>query len=153
MSGTRSDAGYEPVTLFVGSYAEADEPGIHIVSFAPASTALEPVAAFSGVTNPSFLAVRGDRLIAVSETGSGAVHAFSLRRDPMRLDPLSLAGTRGDYPCHLAWFDRWIAVSNYGTGNVVVVPVTADGVGEVVSEVQHQGSGPNRLRQEGPHAH
>ncbi|NNF70502.1 MAG: lactonase family protein, partial [Acidimicrobiia bacterium] len=43
--------------------------------------------------------------------------------------------------------------ANYGTGNVVVLPVTAGDFGEVSSEIQHGGRGPNESRQEGPHAH
>ena len=49
---------------------------------------------------------------------------------------------------------HWLAASNYGTGNVAVYPILADGaLGEMSSFVQHEGQGPNKSRQEGSHAH
>ena len=45
-------------------------------------------------------------------------------------------------------------VANYLGGNVAVLPVTKGGVFAEATDVeQHSGSGPNRERQEAPHAH
>src|SRR5262249_7748111 len=45
-------------------------------------------------------------------------------------------------------------LANYGGGSVEVVPVDADGkLGEPTAFIQHKGTGPNKSRQEGPHAH
>ncbi len=45
-------------------------------------------------------------------------------------------------------------MANYETGSLCVLPILPDGrLGEATDTVQFNGSGPNRERQEGPHAH
>ena len=45
-------------------------------------------------------------------------------------------------------------MANYETGSLCVLPIQGDGsLGEATDTVQFSGSGPNRERQEGPHAH
>ena len=47
-----------------------------------------------------------------------------------------------------------MAVANYGDGRISTIRLDEEGVpGETVSVVSNQGSGPNKSRQEGPHAH
>jgi 6-phosphogluconolactonase len=152
--------------LFVGSYGPEDRPGIYAVGLDEAATGLHLRGSFAGVRNPSFLSLHpgGDHLYAVSETGRGsdgthgAVHAFRLERAGATVDLVALnhRSTAGDHPCHLRidGDGRWLAVANYGTGNVAVFPLLPDGVlGEMAAFVQHAGTGPNPNRQEGPHAH
>jgi 6-phosphogluconolactonase len=70
------------------------------------------------------------------------------------LTPVSSRPTGGETPCHLALYDRHLLVANYGSGSVSVHPLGADGViGPHTDVVQHQGSGPDRDRQDGPHTH
>lgn len=152
--------------LFVGSYGPADEPGIHIFLFDEENAELRLHGAVAGVHNPSFLALHpgGRFLYAVSETGvssdgtEGAVHALRIDRGSGSIDlrPLDVQPSGGDHPCHLAIAEdgRWLAVANYGTGSVAVLPIGDDGrLGPIASAAQHAGSGPNPQRQEGPHAH
>ena len=152
--------------LFVGSYGPPDDATIHICTLDESSGALRVVQRTAGVTNPSFLAVSldGSHLYAVSETGLGndgtlgSVHAFRIvgNGDAVELHPLNQQSSAGDHPCHLCIdrSGRWLAVSNYGSGSVAVLPVGPEGgLGHVASVVQHEGSGPNPDRQEGPHAH
>jgi 6-phosphogluconolactonase len=47
-----------------------------------------------------------------------------------------------------------LLVANYGSGSVACFPLKADGsMAEASAFIQHTGSGPNRSRQAGPHAH
>ena len=47
-----------------------------------------------------------------------------------------------------------VLVANYGGGSVACLPIKEDGsLGEATSFIQHEGSGPNPKRQQGPHAH
>ena len=57
-------------TLYIGSYATSDQPGIYVFTFDDASGELISQGSFSGITNPSFLVVHpnGRWLYAVSET-------------------------------------------------------------------------------------
>lgn len=147
--------------LLAGSYGPADQPAIYAFDFDDGSGALAAAGAFAGVADPSFLALHpaGRQLYAVSEAtdgGPGAVWAFALGRGPARLEPLGSQPSRGELPCHLLVDPggRWLAVTNYGSGSVAVLPIRPDGaLGAPVAAAQHAGRGPNPARQEGPHAH
>ena len=150
--------------LFVGSYASADEPGIYCFNFDSTSGGLSVRSEFSGIDRPSFVVLHpnGRFLYAVSEVGLGgdgrygSVHALSLEPNSMTMHHLNEQSTQGDWPCHLQidGTGEWLAAANYGTGDVAIYPILADGsLGEMSSFVQHEGAGPNEARQEGPHAH
>jgi 6-phosphogluconolactonase len=62
----------------------------------------------------------------------------------------------GPGPCHLVvdGAGKNVLVANYGGGSVAVLPLREDGrLAEPSAVQQHRGTGPNRARQEGPHAH
>jgi 6-phosphogluconolactonase len=154
----------DPQFLFVGSYAAADEAGIHLFKFDGSRGSLKPQQLVSGVINPSFLIVHpnGRWLYAVSETGLesdgrlGAICAFQILRDPLKIKFVNQRSSNGNYPCHLTLdgSGRWLLTANYGSGSVAVYPIQPDGeVGEISSFVEHQGQGPNRERQESAHTH
>jgi 6-phosphogluconolactonase (cycloisomerase 2 family) len=47
-----------------------------------------------------------------------------------------------------------LLVANYGSGSIASFPIGPDGtLAEAASKIAHKGSGPNKRRQEGPHAH
>ena len=143
--------------VYTGSYAEAGDPGIRSWSWDSSSASLSPIAACSGIPNPTFLIRHPGRslLFAVEETANGAV--WALRVDETgRIEALNRRLSGGDSPCHLSLdpSGRWLIASNYSSGSVAVFPVLDDGsLGERSHHGQHQGSGPHAERQEGPHAH
>ena len=130
--------------------------------------AAEFLAAETAVANPTFCAVApdGKSLMAVSERAGvveGELSAYALDAATGRLVRRGAVGTHGWTPAHLS-FDgsgRYAAAVNYGDAppdqpgaSVVVVERTVDGgIGRVVSEATHKGSGPNTGRQSRPHAH
>ncbi|MGQ0601389.1 MAG: lactonase family protein [Anaerolineales bacterium] len=150
--------------VLVGSYAKADQPGLHAFWFDAATGALAPHGVFAGIFNPAFFVIHPNQrwLYTVSETGmgsdgaSGAVWALRFEHEPWAAQPLNQQPSRGDWPCHLTLdaAGRWLLVSNYGTGTVGVFPILPDGaLGAMTDLVQHTGDGPRADRQEGPHAH
>lgn len=152
--------------LVVGSYGSADAATIHVCAVDESSGALGVVASAGGLANPSFLAVSpgGEHLYAVSETGAGSdgapgrVAAFRLtgRVDSVELAPLNHQLSGGDHPCHLSIDPdgKWLAVANYGSGSVAILPIRPDGsLGEMASLVRHAGAGAHPHRQDGPHVH
>lgn len=152
--------------MLVGSYAPADEPGISAFAIGDSAAGLRLDLAVTGIRNPSFLAVDPARnvLFAVSETGlssdgaHGGVHAFRIKREQGRFELVALndRSTGGDYPCHVDvdTGGHWLAVANYGSGDVAVFPIEGDGrIGEMAASARHSGSGPTIGRQDGPHAH
>ncbi|WP_415645202.1 lactonase family protein [Stackebrandtia soli] len=109
--------------------------------------------------NPSYVVPSPDGifLYVVSEnlTEPGSVHC--LRREGERLVPHGPARpSGGEQPCHASIHPsgKYLLVANYGSGTVAALPIEADGVlGEPASIVAHEGSGPDKPRQNGPHAH
>jgi len=144
---------------FSGSNAGGGAKGIYAYRFNTSSGELKPAGLAVETGNPSFLAVdaSGQFLYAVNEVGGkGMVSAFSIDRAAARLTLIDQVSSKGGGPCHLALDStgRWLAVANYETGSVAVLPVGAGGrLGEATAFDQHHGSGVNRARQAGPHAH
>lgn len=119
-----------------------------------------------GIANPSFVATHPTQplVYSVSEVGlasdgtHGGVHVIEMDEVGGRIDLVPLGGlsTTGDHPCHIGVDPRgdWMVVSNYGSGDVVVLRLTDGGrVAERTSRIQHSGRGPDDSRQRGPHPH
>ncbi len=69
--------------------------------------------------------------------------------------PKGTASSHGAAPCYVSLnaAQTHLAVANYTSGNIAVYQIGADGgLGEPVTR-QNSGTGPNKERQEGPHAH
>lgn len=150
--------------VYVGAYASGPNRGIVHFRWDDASGQLEPRGLAAEVVNPSFLAIHPNRrwLYAVSEIDrfqgqpGGAITAFAVDPATGRLQQLNQRGTQGAHPCHVTVHPngKFVLVANYSGGSVAVFPLSADGHLEPVAGfVQHQGSGINPKRQEGPHAH
>jgi 6-phosphogluconolactonase len=150
--------------VLVGSYAKADQPGLHAFWFDVNNGSLRPHGTFTGILNPSFFIIHPNKrwLYTVSETGQaadgvpGSVWAVQFEREPWRMTPLTQQASRGDWPCHLQLdaSGGWIFVSNYGHGNVGVLPLQSNGgLGAMTDLAQHHGHGPHAHRQEAAHAH
>ncbi|MBT2481573.1 lactonase family protein [Streptomyces sp. ISL-94] len=140
---------------YIGSFTSGGGRGITTAAVDPATGALTPVAAVDAFPNPSSLALAPGTglLYAVSETDDGAVAAF--RPTAAGLDPLGAAvPVDGSGPTHLSLCGQRLLTANYTSGSVSSLPLTADGSpGGPPSVLAHQGSGPDRDRQETPHAH
>jgi 6-phosphogluconolactonase len=153
-----------PVTVYVGTYTDGTSRGIYRFTFDPASGATtEPVLAVE-TKNPSFLALHpnGRFLYAVGEISTfegaktGAVSAFAIDPKTGDLTLLNQKSSEGTGPCHLVVdkTGRNVLVANYGGGTVAVLPIEADGRLKPASSIRvHEGSGPNKGRQDKPHAH
>ena len=147
--------------LYVGAYTEppaGTAEGISVYRFDQASGELELVHTVRNVANPSFLAISADRrsLFAVNELDRGGVSAFA--RDPAsgELTALNWQSSHGDSPCHISLSadGGHALVANYGSGTIAALPVGEDGRLDAASSVvQHEGSGADPKRQDGPHAH
>ncbi|PAZ06492.1 MAG: hypothetical protein CAK86_02385 [Opitutia bacterium AMD-G1] len=104
----------------------------------------------------SYVALSPDAkfLYATAEGAEGAVAAYAVEGDKLRL--LNTEATKGKGPTHLVVdaAGRNLVVVNYGSGSTTALPIKADGsFAPATSSIQHVGSGPNAGRQAGPHAH
>ena len=160
---TNSNTSEQPLVI-VGSYANADQPGIHLFRLDETTGALSASGTYAGIVNPSFVVAHPQQpwLYAVGETSAeqdgtaGQVWALRFEADPLRLESLNHQPSSGDHPCHLELdaSGKWLLVSNYSSGTVAVLPIQNDGsLGERSDLIQHTGSSVNQERQAGPHAH
>ena len=150
--------------LYVGTYTEDKRAdGIYLVRMNSRSGELQLVGSANVGPNPSFLAIHPNRrvLYAVNEVAEhngkrgGAVGAFAIAANTGSLTRINEQSTEGAGPCYVSVDrkGRAVLVANYDAGSVAVLPILANGsLGEARVD-QHQGSGPDKERQEGPHAH
>jgi 6-phosphogluconolactonase len=148
--------------MYAGTYTSGAGKGIYKYRFQSDKGKVTPAGLAAETGNPSFLVAHPNHqvLFAVNENGSatvmGSVSAFSIDSKTGKLTPLNWVSSKGGAPCHLA-LDRtamWLAVTNYASGSVAVLPVGADGkLGEASAFVQQQGGSVNQARQGVPHAH
>src|SRR5205807_758312 len=95
---------------------------------------------------------------AANESGKqSSISAFSIDANSANLILLNQLPALGEDPCYLS-FDKtgkYLFVANYTSGNVVVFPILPDGkLGKQTANVKDSGTlGPNKERQEAPHAH
>jgi len=146
---------------YVGTYTtKTASKGIYALRFDPATGKVTAPQLAAESADPSFLAVHpnGKYLYAVNEAGkSSMVSAFAVEAGNGKLKLLNQLPALGEDPCYIT-FDRsgkYVFVANYSSGNVVVFPILADGkLGEHTALVKDEGTlGPNKERQERPHAH
>jgi 6-phosphogluconolactonase len=146
---------------YVGTYTtKTNSKGIYAYRYDGETGKLSSLGVAGESADPSFVAVLpgGKFMYAVNEAGkSSMVSAFALEAKTGKLTLLNQLPALGEDPCYIS-FDKtgkFALVANYSSGNVVVFPILTDGkLGEHTALVQNRGSlGPNKERQEGPHAH
>ena len=150
---------------FIGTYtAKTDSKGIYSFRFDSSTGRVTAMELAAPAQDPSFVTVASNYkyLYAVNELSefdgkkSGAVTSYSLDPKSGKLTQLNQVPSGGADPCYVS-FDqtgRYLLVANYTGGSVSVFPVASNGgIGAASAFVQHTGSGPNKERQEGPHAH
>jgi 6-phosphogluconolactonase len=150
---------------YIGTYTtKTSSKGIYAYRFDSEKGQLTSIGVAAETVDPSFLAVHpsGKYLYAVNEISnfngevSGAVSAFAVDAKTGSLRFLNQVPTRGAGPCYVS-LDKtggYVLVANYDSGSIASFPVHGDGsLGTASGFVQHSGTGPNKERQEGPHAH
>lgn len=163
------------VTAYIGTYTRgwacADAPpaactshGIYAAAFDTTTGALTVPRLVAQGENPSYLALAPDRqhLYAVNEvddagspgTKTGSLTAYVINGDGT-LREVNRVQSQGADPTHLTLSrsGRTVLAANYGGGSVIAFGVGADGRLGEGHAVAHAGTGPNRDRQQGPHAH
>lgn len=136
-------------TLFVGTYSDG--------FFAYDYKTGEPIAK-AAMPNPSFLALEGNKVYAVSEMPDESAAVFAWRWCGNGFEFLNSQPTgvpaHGEDPCHVTTDGSVLAVSNYSGGTLALYPLKADGsIGPMDSLIVSRTGGPDLSRQEKPHVH
>lgn len=156
-----------PVTgklLLVGTQTVATSKGIYAYSFDSVTGELRKVGLAAATASPTFLATAPDKktIFAVNELEdyggqkSGAVSSFSLDPATGTLTQVSQVPSKGGSPCHVSidHTGNSVFAANYSGGSAISFMATGhDHLGEPTSFFQYTGHGPDKDRQEAPHAH
>jgi 6-phosphogluconolactonase len=151
-------------TYTVGPFSTGASEGIYIFRLNVSSGAMDFVGKAAGLENPTYVTAdpQGRLLFAAHETErflehpGGGVSVFAIDPQSGALTLLSQKPTHGTLSCYvtISPSGRFLLVANYGGGSVSVLPIQKDGrLGDVADLVQHQGRGPDPVRQKGPHPH
>lgn len=155
--------------VYIGTYTRSAPAqgstlgkGIYVYELNMQSGALMPISETHGIDDPSYLAIdpAGQHLYAVNEVGGwdeGICSAYAINRETGALNYINKQPTLGSISAQLSvdHSNRYVLVTNYWSGNgVAMFPIREDGgIAPASSSAQHHGSGPNKDRQENPHAH
>ena len=146
------------VSFYVGTYTKAgNSEGIYHGTLNSETGEAKLLGLAGKAANPSFVAIHPNHkfLYAVVEDNGGAVGAFAIEKDGT-LRMLNSGSTKHSGNCHV-WVDaggRNVLAASYGSGTIASLPIKEDGsLGEATAIIQHVGSGPDKGRQEKPHAH
>ena len=146
---------------FVGTYTNKTESkGIYAYDFDSAIGKLTLKGIAAETPNPSWVGIHPNGKFAYAANESGkksTITAFAVDAKSGKLTQLNQLSALGADPCHLSFDNtgKYLFAANYSSGNVVVSPILPDGkLGEHTANVRDAGTvGPNKGRQEGPHAH
>jgi len=143
--------------VFAGTSTKAAGHGIYAFRFNTSNGTLSALGIAAETPGTFFFLAEhpSHRFLYAADVDGRAVSAFAMDLKTGKLTLLNQVSS-GDGPCHLAVdaTGHWLAVANYNDGKIVILPIHSDGkLGEPVAVERPHGSGPNRERQEGPHAH
>lgn len=142
----------------IGTYSDHGSDGIYSADVTVGDAAsIDQNSVTTHRENPTFLATHPDEplLYAVHEIKNGRVSSYRVGDDGtlMRCNQKPSGGAGPCY-CHVHSSGEYVFVAQYDGGAVSMLPIRADGsLGEPTDVVEHEGSGPNPDRQEGPHPH
>ncbi|MFP5230399.1 MAG: lactonase family protein [Acidobacteriota bacterium] len=152
--------------LFAGTQTVngSTSKGIYAYHWDPANGELKSAGLAAESENPTFLAVDPDAkfLYAANELekfedqASGAVSAFAIDHVAAKLKPINQVSAHGTGTCNVAvdHAGRAVFCANYNGGSASSFVINYNGqISDAVSHFQYHGHGPNKERQEGPHAH
>jgi len=159
-AGTAPGPGRAPRFAYVGTFTTggARGEGLLVYHIDPASGRWFLVQRLDREVNPSYLAIDPRRHVLYSvHPGVNQVSAFTINEGTGELTLVNRQSCGGDNPAHLALDSRggFLVVANYGSGNVAVLPVEANGSLAAHTDLValKGGLGPHRVEQSVPHPH
>jgi len=128
--------------VYAGTYTTGGSRGIYEYRFDTRTAKVKSIGLVATTSNPTFLVEHPDHrfLYAVSQDTGGSVSAFLINPRSGKLSLVNKASSKGDAPCHLALdrSGRYLAVANYGSGSLAVLPLRKDGgLGEATAFMEH----------------
>ncbi|MFD0587093.1 lactonase family protein [Paenibacillus sp. GCM10027627] len=136
--------------VFVGSYSEADQEGLHVFELDEQSGQLSGLSHYAGLKNPTFLNVDADKgvLYAIAETTNeagnrvGSAAAYRIDASAGTLASINSKTTVESSTCHIQRDKegRYAIVASYHGGMIGLISLLPDGgIGELLDVQQHEG--------------
>lgn len=144
---------------YVGTYTNGESEGIYSFTINLASGEIANIKLEAKLDNPTYLNITKDNkyLYSVMKAGNmGGVAAFAINGSVDGLKHINHQLGEGSSPCHVSLdnADKYVFSANYHKGEALAFPINREGaLSEASALVIHEGSGPNKERQEKPHAH
>ena len=142
--------------MFVGTYSD----GFYAYEFDQKAGCLagEVPVAKAEMPNPSYLAVRGNKVYAVSEMPDTTASVWAWRYGGNGFELLNAEPTgipdKGEDPCYVSTDGVLLAVANYSGGSLGVYRLREDGgIAPLDSLLMSGTGGPDLSRQGSPHVH
>jgi 6-phosphogluconolactonase len=155
-----ASAAPQPIAIGTNTGGSGKSEGIYLSTFDPANGSFGEVKLGAKYTSPGFLALHPTKPLLYSVGRSekmpkGSLAVFKLGAGPS-LEFVTETSSEGNNPCHLAVdpSGQVLATANYSDGTTTAVKLGADGLPQGLGFAHKvDGNGPNKNRQEGPHAH
>jgi 6-phosphogluconolactonase len=142
---------------YVGTYTNGESQGIYSFTFNLSSEKIENIKLEAKLDNPTYLTITSDNKFlysVIKEGAAGGAAAFEINGEQLKSINNQLA--EGSSPCHVSLdkANKYLFTANYHKGEATVYPINEDGsLTEASALVRHDGSGPNKARQDKPYAH
>ncbi len=147
--------------LLIGTYTSGKSEGVYVYRFNSTTGAFDSVSMVR-TPNPSYLAISPDGkfVYAVNEYADkgngGKVSSFAFDKQSGKLSFINVQQSAGDDPCYVS-VDKttnWIAIANYTSGTLSVLPIKENGgLDSATTVIQQTGYSVNTERQTSPHMH
>lgn len=153
------DTKHSKLKAYVGTYTTGEGKGIYSFQMDLNTGLIENVKLEAELGNPTYLNLDLKNKFlysAIKKDKKGGVAAFSINPITKALDLINYELSEGNSPCHVSLDSKnqYVFSANYHKGISEVYPLEDDGsVKPVLSMTIHEGSGPNKDRQEKAHVH
>ncbi len=144
---------------YVGTYTKENSEGIYKFTLGTEANKISNVTLAAKLDNPTYVTINrnNEYLYSVVKEGeSGGVAAYSINSKTGELTEENRQVVEGASPCHVSVDsgNHTVVTANYHKGTIESFEVNEDGtINPATSIMAHEGSGPNKERQEKPHAH
>jgi 6-phosphogluconolactonase len=147
------------LTAYVGTYTNGDSKGIYRFALDITTGKIFDINLAAEIGNPTYLCISKNKkyLYTVEKREKlGGVASYLINSSNGSLELINHQLDEGSSPCHVSLDinDSYLFSANYHKGEALVFPINKDGsLNPPSSNVKHEGSGPNKERQEKAHAH
>ncbi|MDA1773914.1 lactonase family protein [Bacillus cereus] len=145
---------------YVGTYTKENSEGIYKFTLDVEAKKISNVTLAAKLDNPTYVTINrnNEYLYSVVKEGeSGGVAAYSIDSHTGELKAKNRQVVEGASPCHISVDsgNYTVVTANYHKGTIESFAVNEEdgSVNPASSIMAHEGSGPNKERQEKPHAH